>query len=138
MPPSLQEDERGMRMHQFDVQPHAYIRPSLRARRFAFGRFVVTLSVNREAECEPSERIANRVAELRREHDLSREQLADLLHIHTSTLIATEEGRYLPSLRLALRMSKLFDLPLEALFFFPADEGHMVLREIRLNTTREM
>lgn len=110
-------------MRQFDAQPHAALRPSLWAGRLALGPIVLTLSVKREAErTQVPERIANRVAALRRERGLSRKQAADQLHIHVSTFTAMEEGRYLPSLRLALRVSELFHLPVEAIFFSPARE----------------
>jgi DNA-binding XRE family transcriptional regulator len=110
-------------MQRFDAQSHAALRPSLWARRLAFGPLVLTLSVKREAECtQMPERIANRVAALRRERGLSRKQAADQLHIHVSTLTAIEQGEYLPSLRLALRVSELFNLPVGAIFFSPARE----------------
>lgn len=102
------------------AQPHAHMRPSVWAGRLALGRFVLTLSVNQaqkpEEEQEP---LANRLAALRQEHGLSREELAEQLQIHPSTVITLERGSYLPSLRLALRISEVFGLPIEAIFFSP-------------------
>ncbi len=100
------------------TQPHAHVRPSIWAGRLSLGRFVLTLSVNNKQEQrEASEQISNRLAALRQELGLSREELAEQLQIHPSTVIALEKGSYLPGLRLALRISTLFGLPIEAIFF---------------------
>ena len=107
-------------MQPSDAEPHAYLRSSLWAGRVAFGPIVLTLSVKRGAGREqPSYLLANRVATLRREHHLSRLQLARRLSIHPATLVALEEGRYQPSLSLAMHIGELFNLPVEAIFFFP-------------------
>ena len=110
-------------MPKVEVQPHARLQPSHWAGRLALGRFVLTFSVNRAAEQEERPApLANRLAALRRERGLSRQELASLLTIHPTTLAALEEGSYLPSLRLALRLSEFFALPVDALFFSPATE----------------
>lgn len=103
-----------------EAQPHAQVRPSVWAGRLTLGRLVLTLSVNRpREEKEPGEQITNRLVALRQERGLEREELAEQLHIHPSTLIALERGDYEPSLRLALRVSEFFELPIEAIFFSP-------------------
>lgn len=102
------------------LEPQGQLRPSVWAGRLALGRFVLTLSVNRaQGQEEAEEPIVNRLAALRQEHGLGREELAEQLKIHPSTVIAMERGEYLPSLRLALRMSEIFALPIEAIFFSP-------------------
>jgi|SRR5579883_1403096 len=107
-------------MRHSDAEPRAYLRPSLWASRVAFGRVVLTLSVKRRVRREqPSCLLANRVANLRREHHLSRLELARRLSIHPATLVALEEGQYQPSLNLAMRIGELFNLSVEAIFFFP-------------------
>jgi DNA-binding XRE family transcriptional regulator len=63
-------------------------------------------------------RIHNRLASVRREHRLSRQDLAHLLNISLSTLEAMECGDYHPSLELAFRLSAFFDLPIEVLFSY--------------------
>lgn len=110
-------------MQNVEIQPHARLRPALWATRLTLGRCVLTLSVNRDAgrEEQPAP-IANRVAALRRERGLSRHELAGLLSIHPTTLAALEDGTYLPSLRLALRVSEFFAQPVDALFFTPIAE----------------
>lgn len=113
-----------------ETQPHAQVRPSIWAGRLALGRFVLTLSVNRQREqVEPRAQMANRLAALRQERGLECEELAGQLHIHPSTLLALEKGSYEPSLRLALRISEVFELPIEAIFFFPTTK-HVVSAEL--------
>jgi putative transcriptional regulator len=58
----------------------------------------------------------NRIAVLRAERDLSRQDLADALGINYQTVGFLERGDYNPSLTLALDLSKYFGLPVEAIF----------------------
>lgn len=110
-------------MRNLETQPHAHLRLSLWTGRFALGRFVLALSVSRDVgQKESPDRITNRLATLRREYGWSRQEFARLLHIHPATLLAVENGSYLPSLPLALRLSELFHLPVEAIFSSPTAE----------------
>lgn len=56
-----------------------------------------------------------RVKELRRQNDLTQEQLAELLGISRQSIIALENGRYMPSLPLACEIAKFFDVALDQL-----------------------
>ena len=58
----------------------------------------------------------NRIAVLRAERNLSRQDLADALGINYQTIGFLERGDYNPSLTLALDLSAYFDLPIEAIF----------------------
>lgn len=60
--------------------------------------------------------VFNRLAVLRAERGMSRQQLAEALTINPQTVGYIERGDYNPSLELALRMSELFKLPIEAIF----------------------
>lgn len=60
--------------------------------------------------------IHNRLAVLRAERGLSRQQLAEALSVNYQTIGYIERGDYNPSLELALRISELFKLPVEAIF----------------------
>jgi len=68
----------------------------------------------------PTERtepvLHNRLAVLRTERGLSRQDLADALGVNYQTIGYLERGEYNPSLELALRAAEYFDLPVEALF----------------------
>lgn len=105
-------------MQRVKTQPHGNLRSPVWTGRMALGKFALTLVVNRDPACERSSgKITNRLAALRRERGLSREEFSGQLQIHPSTLIAMESGSYLPSLCLALRLSELLELPIEAIFF---------------------
>jgi len=58
----------------------------------------------------------NRLAVLRAERSLSRQQLADAIGVNYQTIGYLERGDYSPSLDLALRLAEFFDLPIEAIF----------------------
>jgi putative transcriptional regulator len=47
---------------------------------------------------------------------LSQAELASVLDVSRQTVISIESGRYLPSLPLAFRIARFFDLPVEKLF----------------------
>lgn len=58
----------------------------------------------------------NRLAVLRAERGLSRQALAEALHVNYQTIGYLERGEYNPSLDLAFRISDLFGVPIEAVF----------------------
>jgi putative transcriptional regulator len=58
----------------------------------------------------------NRVREQRLLRELSQAELAAALGVSRQTVISIESGRYLPSLPLAFRIAKLFDLPVDSVF----------------------
>ena len=58
----------------------------------------------------------NRIAVLRAERGLSRQQLADAVSVNYQTIGYLERGDYNPSLELAFRLSELFGVPIEAIF----------------------
>ena len=60
----------------------------------------------------------NKLKELRREHGLTQEELAQALGVTRQTIIAIENKKYDPSLRLALRISQFFNTPVEDIFKF--------------------
>ena len=53
-------------------------------------------------------------------HDLTQEQLADKIGVSRQTVIAIESDKYLPSLSLAFKITKLFKVKVEDIF---SDEG---------------
>lgn len=63
-----------------------------------------------------SERLYNRIAVLRAERQLSRQQLADAVDVNYQTIGYLERCEYNPSLDLALRLAEFFGLPVEAVF----------------------
>jgi putative transcriptional regulator len=63
-----------------------------------------------------SEVTFNRIAMLRAERGISRRQLADALGVHYQTVGYLERGEFSPSLHLALRLSRYFEVPVEVIF----------------------
>ena len=63
-----------------------------------------------------SENVYNRIAVLRAERGISRQQLADALGVHYQTIGYLERGEYSPSLYLALRIAEFFEVAVEVLF----------------------
>jgi DNA-binding XRE family transcriptional regulator len=58
----------------------------------------------------------NRIAVLRAERGISRQQLADAVGVNYQTIGFLERGDYGPSLKLALAIAAYFGLPIEAIF----------------------
>ena len=56
------------------------------------------------------------VRELRTEAGLTQQQLADLVHVSSRTIISLEKGQYNPSLLLAYRMALVFHTTVEDLY----------------------
>ncbi|MBB6118478.1 helix-turn-helix domain-containing protein [Nocardiopsis algeriensis] len=63
-----------------------------------------------------TEAIYNRIAVLRAERNVSRRQLAEELGVHYQTVGYLERGEYSPSLHLALRIARYFEVPVEVVF----------------------
>lgn len=65
---------------------------------------------------EGSRSLYNRIAVLRAERGLSRQQLAESVGVNYQTIGYIERGEYNPSLDLAFRFAEVFGLPIEAIF----------------------
>lgn len=61
-------------------------------------------------------KIEERLRELRRQRDMSQEELAEALGVSRQSIIALEQGRYLPSLPIAISLCRVFDMAFEELF----------------------
>ena len=58
----------------------------------------------------------NRIRVLRAERDWSQTELAERLGVSRQTVHAIEREKYDPSLPLAFKIARLFDLPIETIF----------------------
>jgi putative transcriptional regulator len=58
----------------------------------------------------------NRIAVLRAERGISRQELADAIGVNYQTIGFLERGEYGPSLKLAFQIAEYFALPVEAIF----------------------
>ena len=55
------------------------------------------------------------IKELRAERNMTQQQLADAVGVSSRTIISIEKGQYNPSLMLAYRMARVFDVSVEEL-----------------------
>lgn len=63
-----------------------------------------------------NERVLNRVRKHRLERGLTQAQLARAVGVSRQSINSIERGRYIPSLPLALRFSRVFRCPTDSLF----------------------
>jgi putative transcriptional regulator len=61
--------------------------------------------------------ISNRIRRLRFDHDeMTQEELANLAGCTRQTIIALEQGKYVPSIELAFKIARAFGVSLEEVF----------------------
>lgn len=67
--------------------------------------------------------INNTIRTLRFFHnEMTQEQLAEQVGVTRQTIIAMEKGKYSPSLELAFRIALVFNVPLEQVFSYDAED----------------
>lgn len=65
----------------------------------------------------PKADISNDIRRLRFEHgEMTQQALADRIGCTRQTIIMLEQGRYVPSLALALKIAQVFKMPVEDIF----------------------
>jgi putative transcriptional regulator len=67
--------------------------------------------------------VTNSIRERRIQARLTQADLAAALEVSRQTVISIENGRYLPSLPLAFRIARLFEVSLEQLFNFTEEDS---------------
>ncbi len=58
----------------------------------------------------------NGLYDLRKKHKYTQEELAKRLGVTRQTIISIEQGKYIASLPLALKMAKIFNVSVEQIF----------------------
>ena len=71
----------------------------------------------------PAEVLQNTLRVERARRDLTQEQLADLVGVTRKTINTVENGRFVPSTLLALKLARALQVPVEALFFLAPAAG---------------
>lgn len=66
----------------------------------------------------------NRIAELRKRHRITQEELANAVGVTRQTIISLENGKYNASLLLAHKISRFFKLSIEDVFIFEEESKH--------------
>lgn len=59
----------------------------------------------------------NRIRELRKEKNMTQEELSQLVGVSRQSIVAIETGKYNPSLKLAFKIAKKFGCPVEHVFY---------------------
>jgi putative transcriptional regulator len=62
--------------------------------------------------------LKNRIEELRNLQNLTQEDFANLMQVSRQTISSLENGKYNPSIFLAYKISKFFNLSIEDVFIF--------------------
>ena len=63
----------------------------------------------------------NRLEELRKQRGIKQEELANALEVSRQTIGSMENGRYNPSILLAFKIARYFDLTIEDIFIYEED-----------------
>lgn len=66
--------------------------------------------------------LKTKIKEYREIAELKQADLAQLVHARRETIVHLENGRYNPSLKLAMDIAKVFSVSVEELFEFTEDE----------------
>jgi putative transcriptional regulator len=56
-------------------------------------------------------------------NEMTQAELADHVGMTRQTIIAIEQGRYSPSLEMAFRIARVFDVSLNDVFHYPGEES---------------
>lgn len=63
----------------------------------------------------------NRLEEIRKQRGITQEDLADALEVSRQTIGSLENGRYNPSILLAFKIARYFDMHIEDIFIYEED-----------------
>ena len=63
----------------------------------------------------------NRIEEIRKERGIRQDEFAKILGVSRQTISSLENGRYNPSIQLAFKIARYFDMPIEEVFIYEED-----------------
>ncbi|MCM3741498.1 helix-turn-helix transcriptional regulator [Oceanobacillus luteolus] len=66
--------------------------------------------------------VKNNIRKIRREKGIKQLQMAEDLQVTRQTMTAIENNKYNPSLELALKIVKYFEMPIEKIFILEEEE----------------
>lgn len=64
----------------------------------------------------------NRLEEIRKKYGIKQEELASALEVSRQTIGSLENGRYNPSIVLAFKIAKYFNMTIEEIFIYEEEE----------------
>ena len=70
-----------------------------------------------------SDKLKNRLEEIRKKHNVRQEELAEALEVSRQTIGSLENGRYNPSIILAFKIAKYFKMSIEEIFIYEEEEN---------------
>ena len=62
--------------------------------------------------------VKNRLEEIRKAHGMNQEELASILEVSRQTIGSLENGRYNPSIMLAFKIARFFNMSIEEVFLY--------------------
>jgi putative transcriptional regulator len=68
--------------------------------------------------------VKNRLEEIRKKTRINQEELAASLEVSRQTIGSLENGRYNPSITLAFKIARFFDMSIEEIFIFEEEENN--------------
>jgi len=66
--------------------------------------------------------VKNRLEEIRKQRGIKQEELASALEVSRQTISSLENGRYNPSITLAFKIARYFDMAIEEVFIYEEEE----------------
>lgn len=66
--------------------------------------------------------VKNRLEEIRKERGIKQEELAAALAVSRQTIGSLENGRYNPSITLAFKLARYFDMSIEDIFIYEEEK----------------
>lgn len=64
----------------------------------------------------------NHLEKIRKQRGINQEELAKALEVSRQTIGSLENGRYNPSILLAFKIARFFDMSIEEIFIYEEDE----------------
>ncbi len=86
---------------------------------FASARYI--LRMESELSIKGDDAVKNRLEAIRKERGVTQEALAAALEVTRQTISSLEKGRYNPSILLAFKLARYFELRIEDIFIYEED-----------------
>ncbi len=67
----------------------------------------------------------NRLEEIRKQKQVTQEELATALEVSRQTISSLEKGRYNPSIILAFKIARYFNMSIEEIFIYVEDDKNV-------------
>jgi putative transcriptional regulator len=68
--------------------------------------------------------VKNRLEEIRKKTRINQEELAASLEVSRQTIGSLESGRYNPSITLAFKIARFFDMSIEEIFIYEEEKNN--------------